>query len=255
MVPFPIVWDCRTPTRKYYLVTRKTSRPYEMVLLRGCKQTSTLSWNGTRSTIERLLQNSAKHSSEDTIHLIKSITSTTRCPTVHLCRKDSASTTGTQDPDVEEKEPSRSKFKGNGTSSPCRRRLSMLTTSFSQIGSTWPIMEGVQYCSTRTLSFLTSRSNPSTFTVSGTIYEVLKENRVGSYKVLNGVLLFDGNRPADKNPSQWCRCTSTTIIPKSAASGRSYSLLFALWCLKSMWTWFLEISTELLGDAPPAPTL
>ena len=40
---------------------------------------------------------------------------------------------------------------------------------------------GVQCCSIRTLSFLTSRSNPSTFTTSGTIYRTrfLKENQVG----------------------------------------------------------------------------
>ena len=51
-------------------------------------------------------------------------------------QKGSASTTGTQDPDVEEKALPRSKSQGNGTSLPCRSRLSMLTTSFPRIGST-----------------------------------------------------------------------------------------------------------------------
>ena len=42
---------------------------------------------------------------------------------------------------------------------------------------------------------------------------------------------------------------TTTIMPKSAASERKYYLLFALCCLKSMWTWLLGTSTEPLGAA------
>ena len=47
---------------------------------------------------ERPSQNSAKHLPENMIHLLRSITSTTTCPIVHLYRKCSASTLGTQDP-------------------------------------------------------------------------------------------------------------------------------------------------------------
>ena len=63
-------------------------------------------------------------------------TSTTVCPTALLYRKDSASTTGIQDLDVEGKEPSRSKLRRNGTSSRCKKQFYMLTTSFSRTGST-----------------------------------------------------------------------------------------------------------------------
>ena len=63
------------------------------------------------------------------------ITSTTTCLTVHLYKKGSASTTGIQDPDVEEKALLRSKSQASGMSSHCRKRLSMLTTSFSRTGS------------------------------------------------------------------------------------------------------------------------
>ena len=53
-----------------------------------------------------------------------------------LHRKDSASTTGIQDFDMEEKALLRSKLLGNGTSSRCREQLSKLITSFSQTGPT-----------------------------------------------------------------------------------------------------------------------
>ena len=62
--------------------------------------------------------------------------STTACPTAPLYRKDSASTTGTQDLDVEGKALLRSKLRGNCTSSRCREQLSMLNTSFSRTGFT-----------------------------------------------------------------------------------------------------------------------
>ena len=69
------------------------------------------------------------------IFLIKSIVSKATCLTAHLSRKGTASRSGTQDLDWEE-ELSRSKLQGNGMFSPCKKRLSMLTTGFSRTGST-----------------------------------------------------------------------------------------------------------------------
>ena len=57
--------------KRSYQVMRKTSPSDETVLLRGSKQTSTLFWNGRRSTSERRTQNSAKLLPENMIHLIK----------------------------------------------------------------------------------------------------------------------------------------------------------------------------------------
>ena len=73
---------------------------------------------------------------EDMTSLLKNITPTTACPTAPLYRKDSESTTGIQNLDAEEKALLRNKSHTSGTSSPCSKRLSMLTTSFSRTGST-----------------------------------------------------------------------------------------------------------------------
>ena len=80
----------------------------------------------------------------------------------------------------------------------------MLTTSFSQIGFHATHYGGCAILLNKDTFFLDIKVK--------SIYlhdirhdlpdEVLKENRVGSYKVFNRVLLFDGNRPAAKNPSQ-----------------------------------------------------
>ena len=42
IVPFPIVWNCRTLTMRYYQFTTKTSHSNEMVLQRGWKKISKL---------------------------------------------------------------------------------------------------------------------------------------------------------------------------------------------------------------------
>ena len=101
-------------------------------------------------------------------HLIKSITSTTTCPTVHLYRRGSASTTGTQDADAEEKVPPRSKSQASGTSSPCRKvehvDHELLTNRFHVTHGGCAVLFNKD-------TFLTSRSNPSTFTISGTIWQ------------------------------------------------------------------------------------
>ena len=60
---------------------------------------------------------------------------------------------------------------------------------------------GVQFCSTRTSSSLMSRSNPSTFTISGAYCQIrwLKETQAGFYKACCDVSLFVGNLPAAQN--------------------------------------------------------
>ena len=50
-------------------------------------------------------------------------------------QKSQVSTTGIWDFDVEKRAPSGNKLQENGISLPCRRRLSMLTTSSSRIAS------------------------------------------------------------------------------------------------------------------------
>ena len=59
---------------------------------------------------------------------------------------------------------SRNKLQESGTLSPCRRRLSMSTTSSSRTGSTLLTTGDVQYFSTRIPFSPMSRSNPFTST-------------------------------------------------------------------------------------------
>ena len=72
-------------------------------------------------------------------------------------------------------------------SSHCRKRLSMLTTSFSRTGSTWPTAVDARCSSIRTLSSLMWRSNPSTVMMSGASCQTRwwKETQAG---FLQGVL-------------------------------------------------------------------
>ena len=74
------------------------------------------------------------HPQEDTIHLLRSVTSTTTCLIVRLCKNDSASTTGIQDLDVEQTMPSKNKLQEGGMSLPCRRHVSMSIMPFLLIG-------------------------------------------------------------------------------------------------------------------------
>ena len=54
----------------------------------------------------------------------------------HLCRRDSASTTGTLGPDVEKKMLSKNKLRGSGTSLPYKKLLNTSNTKFFVNGST-----------------------------------------------------------------------------------------------------------------------
>ena len=64
----------------------------------------------------------------------------------------------------------KNKLQGNGTSSPCRRRLIMWTTNSSQTGSMLPTTEVARCFSTKTPSTLMSKSSP--FTVNTTTSHV-----------------------------------------------------------------------------------
>ena len=152
-VPFLNVGNCRIPRKRSYQVMRKTFLSFETVSLRGWKRTSTLFWNDMWSIFERPSRIIAKHVSEGTTHLLNNIWAAA-CATAHPSN-------------VEGRALSRNKLQGNGTLSSCKKQLRMLTASFSWIGSTWPVMEGVQCYSTRTPSSLMSKSNPFTFTMSG----------------------------------------------------------------------------------------
>ena len=118
--------------------------------------------------------------------------SSERFATVRLCRKDSASTTGTLGPGAEKKMPSKNRLQWGGISLPCRRRPNMLTTSFSRIASTWLIMQALRFSSIRTLSIPTSMSNLSTFMTQDETCQIKswKENRDGSCKVFFHVPYF-----------------------------------------------------------------
>ena len=65
----------------------------------------------------------------------------------------------------------------------------------------------------KTLSSLMSRSNPSTFTISGAYCQMrwLKGTQAWFYRACYHVPLFVDNLPAGKKHSQLCRCTSVTL--------------------------------------------
>ena len=71
--------------------------------------------------------------------------------------------------------------------------------------------------------------------------------RVGKtrYRLKNS--FSSANRAVAQNPSRSCLSTSTTIMPKSVESGRSFSSLSAPKCRKSTLTWWPVISTEQPG--------
>ena len=128
---------------------------------------------------ERPSRNVAKHPPEDTAHLLKSITWTATCQTVHPFKRRQASTTGIQDLDVEERAPLRNKSQASGISSHCRKRLNTFTTRSSRFVSTLPTTEDARCSSIRTLSSLMLRSNPCIFTISGAYCQMrwLKETQ------------------------------------------------------------------------------
>ena len=163
-VPFPNAWNC--PFRAMISCqATKNSNPQEMIfLLHGPHWASTKSWSSMWWTLRRLQQSFARHLKENTLPLLTWKVPENALRPVRLCKGDSASTTGTLDPDGEKKMPSRNKSQEGGISLPWRRRPTTLTTSFSRIASTWLIMQVARFSSTRTPSTPTSMSSPSTAT-------------------------------------------------------------------------------------------
>ena len=97
----------------------------------------------------------------------------------HLCRRDSASTTGTLGPDVEKKMLSKRKLRWSGISLPYRKLLNTSNTKFFVNGSTWPILRAVRFSSTRTRSTLTPAFNQFTFMTQGELYDHIVEGERG----------------------------------------------------------------------------
>ena len=129
--------------------------------LRGWKQTLMLLWHDTWSMFRELLQNFVKLLKRDTTHLLKRAVSTNMC--LILCESDSVSTIGTQDFDVGRKMFLRNKSQASGLSSHYQRHVSMSSTTFSRIGSTWLIAEDVRCSSTTRPSTPILTSSPFTF--------------------------------------------------------------------------------------------
>ena len=78
----------------------------------------------------------ATHQKGGLLHLLIQTVSTNILLPDQLCRRDSASTTGTLGPDMEKKMPSKNRLQGGGISLPCRRRPNMLIMTLLQVGST-----------------------------------------------------------------------------------------------------------------------
>ena len=98
----------------------------------------------------------------DLLHLLTQIVSTNILLPDQLCRKDSASTAGTLDPDGWKKMLSENKLQEGGISLHCRKRGIMLITIFFKCDFTWPITQAARFSSV-TPSVQTSMSSPSTF--------------------------------------------------------------------------------------------
>ena len=149
----------------------------------GESRISKLFWNGARSTLERLTQNSAKHLPENMIRLIKSYHFGNNVPNRSPVQKRLSIHNWNPGP----RRWKRKRYReANRTQVGCpshrRKGLSMLATKlFTNRFHVTHYGGGVQCCSTRTLSFLTSKSNPSTFTISGAPCRTRwsKENRAG----------------------------------------------------------------------------
>ena len=111
------------------------------------------------------------------------------CPIAWPIRYSAVSTTGIQDPGVEKKKPSKSKSRGNGTSSLCKNLLKTLITTTRRIASLWSILEGVRFCSTRRPFNQTSRFLPSTSMIPETCNtrSWTKDNQDGFYTVSSHV--------------------------------------------------------------------
>ena len=219
-------------------LTRKTSHSYEMVLLRGWKQISTLFWK------RRALDIRKAHTEFREASVRKHDTSYQEChfdnnvPNRSLVQnKAQQKTTRIQNPDVEEKALSRSESQASDTSSHCRKRLSMLTTSFSRIGPRDLLWKRCAVLFNKDTFFPDIKVKSIKL---HDIWHVLLDKvcEGDSGWVIQG---FTSRASLRQNPPQWCLSTSTTILPKNAASGRSCSLLSALWCLKNTWTRLLGI--------------
>ena len=161
----PFSWTLELPFSNDEILcgSKVLSSQEQINLLRGLRWALTRSWYSKWLIFRELPQIFAKHQKGGLLHLLRQPVPTNILLLDHLCRRDSASTTGTLGSDAEKKMPSRNRLQSGGTSLHCRRRLTMSIVTFLQVGSTWPIMQAVRFSSIRTPSIPTSMSNLSTF--------------------------------------------------------------------------------------------
>ena len=80
LASFPTDFICRILTTKFYLVTKKLSRPYEMGILLGWRWIQLLPWNATWPVETVPIPPFVKHKTEDTRHQILNIALPTTYP-------------------------------------------------------------------------------------------------------------------------------------------------------------------------------
>ena len=249
-VPFPNAWNCLFQMMKSCAATKMLSPQEQIISLRGSRWASRdldPAYGWYSKNYSRFSRSITKG---DLLHLLTQTVSTNIFLLNHVCRRDSASTTGTLGPDVEKKMPSKNRLQGGGISLPCRRRPNMLIMTFLQVGSTWPIVQAVRFSSVRTPSIPTSMSNLSTFMTQDETCQIKswKGNRDGSCKVFFHVPHFVDHQWAARSPSQCFLYISATSTPRRKASPRSsFSLFVPSWFLKKL-TWLQVISMVMRSD-------
>ena len=138
LASFPTDFFCRILTTKFYLVTKKLSRPYEMGILLGWRWIQLLPWNATWSIETVPIPAFVKHKTEDTLHQILNIALTTTYLIGYASTGASAFWAG-----IWRHRKNTSRW--NGTSSSCKRQSSTSSTNTWQVISMWRITLDAQF--------------------------------------------------------------------------------------------------------------
>ena len=150
------VWNYPSRVMLYCQATRILSPQDRITLPCGVRWALTRSWPNTWLTFTKLWQIPWRFLKEISLPLLSHKASTSTFLLNQLCRRGSASTTGTLGPDVERKTLLRNKLRGNGILLPCKKHLIMSNTLFFKNDFTWPTLRAARFSSTRTPSTLTS---------------------------------------------------------------------------------------------------